>query len=210
MNMQKYQKSRSQLMVESTVRFNDFVEETMEKFQYDNLLIPKNLLLLLAVNEVNGYRKNGEFSHFTRNDNFIQFYTAICMGDTETIYIEPTCNGSLYPLTSVVDEIQKGSMTLCNYDNILYYGHICTVSIVKTIKYDRQSHDGSTITVTYRTELCSVSRMTNYHNHESYYSDDDLVKFYRAFSGNQIEEIPHEIIDELQKELSAMCDFITR
>ena len=81
MNMNKYQKTRSQMVIESVVRFGDFVNDVMDHFEYDNLLFPKNLLLLLGMNEVNGYRKNGEFAHFTKQDNFLQYNTAIVLGD---------------------------------------------------------------------------------------------------------------------------------
>lgn len=212
MNMHKYQKSRSQMTVEAAVRFEDFVCGTLDDFQYDNLLFPKNLLLLLGMNEVNGFKKNGKFEHFTKRDNFLQFHTAVKMGDPETVYIEVVSNGKLLPLESIVDEVQKGTLYLSDYDigQDLYFGKICSISVIKDVSFDIKDEKGTHCKVVYTTETCTVSRMTNYFDNQSYYSDQDLAKLYRAFSGEQVEELTQDVIDELQRELSAMCDFITQ
>ena len=212
MNMNKYQKTRSQMVIESVVRFGDFVDDVMDHFEYDNLLFPKNLLLLLGMNEVNGYRKNGEFAHFTKQDNFLQYSTAIVLGNPKTIYITLDRRGEVVPLESVIDEVQKGQLYIPDFedDYSSVFGHLCTVSIIRRISFEMARKNGDTAKITHSVPVCAISRFTNYHDNESYYSDDHLAKLYRTLSGDQLNTIPARTIDELQRELSTMCDFITR
>lgn len=205
-------KTSTQIIIESIVRFTDSFEDVMINFEYSNLLIPKNLLFLLGMNEVNGYKKNGRFAHFTRDDNFIQYNTGIVLGNVDEIYISTGNTGSLTPLHSVIDSLNKGDMMLCGYDPFTgklsgspILGKVCNVHIIKEIKWQEDNS-----TYTYQHTQCTITRFTNYYNNDSYYTDDDLAKIYRAFTHEYIEEVSSEVIDELQRELSAMCDYITK
>lgn len=206
MSTKRYSKSNSYTVVEGLIRFNDFKDYVLDYFKYPNLIIPKNLLLLLGMNEVNGYIKNGRFDHFTQSDNFIQHHTAIRLGDVESVYID--INGQAYQSDLIIDCLQRGTIGLPNVDRAAY-GKICTVSIINSIEFQEKDADHTT-EYRYQYEECSVSRLTNYVNRESYYNDDDLSKFYRVLSRQFLDQISPNIIDELQRELSAMCDFITK
>lgn len=202
----KYPKTNSYTVIEGLVRFNDFTDYVLDNFEYDNLIIPKNLLLLLGMNEVNGYIKNGRFAHFTQSDSFIQHHTAIKLGDVESVYI--SINGQLNSSKHIIDGLQRGTIGLPVVDRSAY-GKICTVSIINFISFTDTEKDRST-TYSYQYDECTVSRLTNYVSRESYYSDDDLSKFYRVLSRQFQDRIQPNVIDELQRELSAMCDFITK
>ena len=206
MNMNKYQKSRPQIMIESLVRFNDFKEYTFDNFKYENLILPKNLLLLLGMNEVNGFIKNGKFSRFTHQDNFIQFHTGIVLGNIDSVYI--SINNQMVDSDSLIDEINKGSLFIPNYDGNDKYGYTCAISIMNTIKHSIPYTKGSKTDIVYKFDECTVSRLTNYADNKSYYSDEDLCRLYRCISRDFINEVPENVINELQKELSAMCEFI--
>ena len=207
-------KTSTQIVIENVVRFTDAYDDVMANFDYPDLLIPKNLLFLLGMNEVNGYKKNGKFAHFTNDDNFIQYNTGIVLGDVDEIYISTGSSGSLTPLHSIIDSINRGDMLLRSggYDPFTgkmsgtpILGKVCNVHIIKENKWQEDN-----TTYVYQHIQCTITRFTNYYNNDSYYTDDDLAKIYRAFIHDYVEEIPPEVIDELQKELSAMCDYITK
>lgn len=207
MNMNKYQKDRSQIMIESLVRFNDFKEYTYENFKYNNLLLPKNLLLLLGMNEVNGFIKNGKFARFTHQDNFIQYHTGILLGDTNTVYI--SINNQMVDSDALIDHINKGTIFLPDSNKRDEYGYTCAISIINNIKHVISSNSKGTKTdILYRFDECTISRLTNYADNKSYYSDEDLCRLYRCINRDFINKVPEIVIDELQKELSAMCEFI--
>ena len=201
----KYQKSSSYMVIENVVRFNDFVNYTLNHFEYENLILPKNLLLLLGMNEVNGFIKCGSFSHFTREDSFLQKHTAIMLGDVNGVYI--SIGNGTYHSEKVVDLIQRG-IVVPSYDEF-GAGYTCNVSIMDTIKFeDPAPQEKKTTVIVYTSELCSIPRLTNYADRNSYYSDDDLIRLYRVLSRNFKGAISQTVVNELQKELSAMCEFI--